>query len=99
MLLALSSSTYSAMINLSGSSIMPLQPWTNVISVDDHLVEQHPTAWRDRLPRDEARDRLAAEIESESAALAALGTGPRGRADVQLRLRRLSALKIALSHL
>ena len=77
---------------------MPLQPWTNVISVDDHLIE-HPTAWRDPLPRDEARDRLAAEIESESAALAALGAGPRGRADVQLRLRRLSALKIALSHL
>jgi hypothetical protein len=86
------------MINLSGSSIMPLQPWTNVISIDDHPIE-HPTAWPDRVPRDEARDRLAAEIESESAALAALGTGPRGRADVQLRLRRLSALKIALSHL
>ena len=77
---------------------MPLQPWTNVISVDDHLIE-HPTAWHDRLPRDEARDRLAAEIESESAALAALGTHSRERADVQLRLRRLSALKIALSHL
>jgi hypothetical protein len=77
---------------------MPLQPWTNVISVDDHRNE-HPLAWHDRLPRDEARERLAAEIESESAALAALGTGPRGRADIQLRLRRLSALKIALSHL
>ena len=77
---------------------MPLQPWTNVISVDDHPIE-HPLAWRDRLPKDEARGRLAAEIESESAALAALGTVPRGRADVQLRLRRLSALKLALSHL
>jgi hypothetical protein len=86
------------MINLSRSFIMPQQPWTNVISVDDHLIE-HPPAWHDRLPRDEARERLAAEIESESAALAALGAGPRGRADVQLRLRRLSALKIALSHL
>ena len=51
---------------------MPLQPWTNVISVDDHLIE-HPLAWHDRLPRGEARERLAAEIESESAALAALG--------------------------
>ena len=77
---------------------MPLQPRTNVISVDDHLIE-HPLAWHDRQPRDEPRERLAAEIESESAALAALGTDPRGRADVQLRLRRLSALKIALSHL
>jgi hypothetical protein len=86
------------MINLSGSSIMPLQPWTNVISVDDHLIDR-PPAWHDRLPRGEARERLAAEIESESAALAALGAGPRGRADVQLRLRRLSALKLALSHL
>jgi hypothetical protein len=77
---------------------MPLQPWMKLISVDDHLIE-HPLAWHDRLPRDEARERLAAEIESESAALAALGTDPRGRADVQLRLRRLSALKIAHSHL
>jgi hypothetical protein len=76
---------------------VPLQPWTNVISIDDHFIE-HPLAWHDLLPRDEARERLAAEIESESAALAALGTGHRGRADVQLRLRRLSALKIALSH-
>jgi hypothetical protein len=86
------------MINPSRSSIMPLQPWTNVTSVDDHLIE-HPLNWQQRLPRDEARGRLAAEIESESAALAALGTDPRGRPDVQLRLRRLSALKIALSHL
>jgi hypothetical protein len=86
------------MINLSRSSIMPLQPWTNVISVDDHLIE-HPLAWRDRQPRDEARERLAAEIESESAALAALGSAARARADVQLRQRRLSGLKIALSRL
>jgi hypothetical protein len=86
------------MINLSRSSIMPLQTWTNVVSVDDHLIE-HPVAWRERLPGDEARERLAAEIESESAALAALGGAARARADVQLRQRRLSALKIALSHL
>jgi hypothetical protein len=86
------------MINLSRSSIMPLQSWTNVISVDDHLIE-HPLARRDRRPRDEARERLAAEIESESAALAALGSAARARADVQLRQRRLSALKIALSRL
>jgi hypothetical protein len=86
------------MINLSRSSIMPLEPWTNVISVDDHSIDR-PPAWHDRLPGDEAPGRLAAEIESESAALAALGTDSRGRADVQLRLRRLSALKIALSHL
>ena len=77
---------------------MPLQPWTNVISVDDHLIE-HPLAWRHSRPRDEARERLAAEIESESAALAALGSAARARADVQLRQRRLSALKIALSRL
>jgi hypothetical protein len=77
---------------------MPLQPWTNVISVDDHLIE-HPLAWREKRPRDEARERLAAEIESESAALAALGGAARSRADVQLRQRRLSALKIALSRL
>jgi hypothetical protein len=86
------------MINLSRSFIMPLQPWTNVISVDDHPIE-HSLAWQDRLPRDEVRARLAAEIESESAALAALGSDARARADVQLRQRRLSALKIALSHL
>jgi hypothetical protein len=42
---------------------------------------------------------LAAEIESESAALAALGAEHRTRAAVELRKRRLSALKIALSHL
>ncbi len=77
---------------------MPLQTWTNVISVDDRLIE-HPPAWHDRLPRGEARERLAAEIESESAALAALGAAPRARPAVQLRQRRLSALKIALSHL
>jgi hypothetical protein len=86
------------MINLSRSSIMPLQPWTNVISVDDHLIE-HPLAWRHSRPMDEARERLEAEIESESAALAALGSAARARADVQLRQRRLSALKIALSRL
>ena len=77
---------------------MPLQTWTNVISVDDRLIE-HPLAWHDRLPRDEARERLAAEVESESAALADLGNDARARADVQLRQRRLSALKVALSNL
>jgi hypothetical protein len=86
------------MINLSRSSIMTPQPGMKLISVDDHRIE-HSQVWRERLPRDEARGRLAAEIESESAALAALGTDPRDRADVQLRLRRLSALKVALSHL
>jgi hypothetical protein len=86
------------MINPSWSSIMPRQPWTNVTSADDHLTE-HPLDWRERLPRDEARERLAAEIESESAALAGLGSAARARADVQLRQRRLSALKVALSHL
>jgi hypothetical protein len=75
---------------------MPLQPWTKLISVDDHLIE-HPLVREDR--RDEARERLAAEVESESAALAALGGDARARAAVQLRQRRLSALKIALSHL
>jgi hypothetical protein len=75
---------------------MPPQPRMELISVDDHLTE-HPPVWQDR--RDDSRERLAAEIESESAALAALGAGSRARADVQLRQRRLSALKIALSHL
>jgi hypothetical protein len=54
---------------------------------------------QDLLTRDEARERLAAEIESESAALAALGSGTEVRAELQLRQRRLAALKIALSHL
>jgi hypothetical protein len=54
---------------------------------------------QDPLTREEARGQLAAEIESESAALVALGTDPRVQAAVQLRKRRLSALKIALSHL
>jgi hypothetical protein len=75
---------------------MPLQPWTKLASVADHLIE-HPLVWEDR--RDGARERLAAEVESESAALAALGSDARARAAVQLRQRRLSALKIALSHL
>jgi hypothetical protein len=54
---------------------------------------------QDLLTKDEARERLVAEIESESAALAALGASPPARAELQLRERRLSALKIALSHL
>ena len=80
---------------------MPLQPWTNVISVDDHLIE-HPLAWRHSRPRDEARERLVQEIESEAAALAALtapGREPGAQAEVQLRQRRLSALQAALAHL
>ena len=28
---------------------MPLQPWMQLISVDDHLIE-HPKVWSDRLP-------------------------------------------------
>jgi hypothetical protein len=75
---------------------MPLQPWMKLISVDDHLIE-HPLVWEDR--RNGSRDRLAAEIESESAALAAFGADHRAPAAVQLRQRRLAALKIALSHL
>jgi hypothetical protein len=54
---------------------------------------------QDLLTRDEARERLADEIESESAALTALGAGPRVQAEVRLRERRLSALKIALAQL
>jgi hypothetical protein len=54
---------------------------------------------QDLLTKDEARGRLAEEIESESAALTALGADPGALAEVQLRQRRLSALKIALSHL
>jgi hypothetical protein len=54
---------------------------------------------QDLLTRDEARERLADEIESESAVLAALGTDPQVQAEVRLRQRRLSALKTALSHL
>ena len=75
---------------------MPPQPWMKLTSAADHLDEH-------RLVRegrgDGARERLAAEVESETAALAALGGDARARADVQLRQRRLSALKIALSHL
>ena len=78
---------------------MPLQPWKKLIPIDDHLTE-HPLVWQGRLlDRHEERRRLAAEIESESATLAALGTAPRARPAVQLRQRRLSALKVALSHL
>ena len=65
-------------------------------------IKRIPTDdWTDQdlLTKDEARERLEAEIESESAALAALGAGPQVRAELQLRERRLSALKIALSHL
>jgi hypothetical protein len=54
---------------------------------------------QDLLTRDEARERLADEIASESAALTALGADPRVQAEVRQRQRRLSALKIALSHL
>jgi hypothetical protein len=74
---------------------MPQQPWMK-LSAGDRLIE-HPLVWEDR--RNGSRERLAAEIESESAALAALGADHRARAAVQLRQRRLSALKIALSHL
>lgn len=28
---------------------MPLQPWMNLVSIDDHLIE-HPMVWYDRLP-------------------------------------------------
>jgi hypothetical protein len=54
---------------------------------------------QDLLTRDEARERLAEEIESEAAALTALGADPRVQAEVRLRERRLSALKIALAQL
>jgi hypothetical protein len=54
---------------------------------------------QDLLTKDEARERLANEIESESAALASLGADPRAQAEAQLRERRLSALKIAISRL
>ncbi|GAB3715646.1 amidohydrolase family protein [Nocardiopsis oceani] len=29
---------------------MPLQPWMNMFSTDDHLIE-HPRVWQDRLPK------------------------------------------------
>ena len=57
---------------------------------------------QDLLTRDEARERLVQEIESEAAALAALtapGREPGAQAEVQLRQRRLSALQAALAHL
>ena len=75
---------------------MPLPPWMKPTSISDHLVEHRLVR---EAGRDGARERLAAEVESETAALAALGSDARARADVQLRQRRLSALKIALSHL
>ena len=63
---------------------------------------------QDLLTRGEARERLAEEIDAESAALAALGgsgsgsersVDPRVRAEVEARQRRLNALQIALAHL
>jgi hypothetical protein len=54
---------------------------------------------QDLLTKDEARERLAQEIKSESAALAALGSDPGAQAEAQLRQRRLAALKTALTHL
>jgi hypothetical protein len=77
---------------------MPLQPWMKLTSVADHPIE-HQLVREDRRDGARERQRLAAEVESETSALAALGGDARARADVQLRQRRLSALKIALSHL
>jgi hypothetical protein len=53
---------------------------------------------QDLLTREEARERLAEEIEAESAALAMLDSGgenPLVRAEIEGRHRRLAALKAA----
>ena len=56
---------------------------------------------QDLLTRGEARERLAGEIDAESAALDALDksgadvTDPRVRAEAELRRRRLAALRAA----
>jgi hypothetical protein len=54
---------------------------------------------QDLLTRGEARERLVAEIETESAELARLresgDPGPRVRAEIETRTRRLAALKAA----
>jgi hypothetical protein len=53
---------------------------------------------QDLLTKDEARGRIEAEIGLETAALAALdggSPGPRARAEVELRTRRLNALRAA----
>lgn len=70
---------------------MPLQPWMKLISVDE---------WTDQglLSRKEARERLAAEIDAESAELARLlraGPGPHAQTELDARTRRLLALKAA----
>jgi hypothetical protein len=65
---------------------------------------------QDLLTRDEARERLAEEVDAESAALAALGgsggdtdsersVDPLAQAEIEARKRRLNALKIALASL
>jgi hypothetical protein len=54
---------------------------------------------QDLLTKDEARERLVREIEVESAVLAALVRDSGAREELQLRERRLSALKVALSRL
>jgi hypothetical protein len=67
---------------------------------------------QDLLTRDEARERLAEEVDAESAALAALGGSGSGsdtdsergvdplvQAEIEARKRRLNALKIALANL
>jgi hypothetical protein len=58
---------------------------------------------QDLLTREEARERLAGEAEAEAAALAALTESgadvadPRVRAEIELRQRRLAALRVARS--
>ncbi|HEY1702782.1 MAG TPA: hypothetical protein VGG75_24005 [Trebonia sp.] len=53
---------------------------------------------QDLLTREEARERLVAEIDLEASALEGLDDGspdPRVRAEVELRTRRLNALRAA----
>jgi hypothetical protein len=54
---------------------------------------------QDLLTRGEARERLVAEIDAESAELARLreggGSGPRVQAELEARTRRLAALEAA----
>jgi hypothetical protein len=57
---------------------------------------------QDLLTREEARERLGAEIDAESAELARLlrgGPGPHAQAELDVRTRRLLALKAACANL
>jgi hypothetical protein len=68
----------------------------------DAIKEIAADDWTDQdlLTKEEARERLAAEIGLESSALAGLDAGspdPRVRAEAEFRTRRLRALRAAVA--